>query len=179
VAEHVAKEARRELLRRMSARALRTAPDRVLIQHGEGRPPVIAEPLGSGLYLSSASRDGLAAIAIAPSPVGVDVEVAEVGGWIPWDVLHPIETAFLQQSSGCGQAMNFARLWSVKEAYLKGQGGVMRREPSSFVVQFLDRERAIITDPETEQEAVAGTIWRGLANSWAAVSAVILMRPRS
>jgi phosphopantetheinyl transferase len=93
-------------------------------------------------------------------------------------VLHPIEVAFLEQSSGRDRAMNFARLWSLKEAYLKSHGVGLRREPSSFVVQFVDRERATITDPETDQDAIAaGTIWRGLANDWAAISTVILTRP--
>jgi phosphopantetheinyl transferase len=175
--ERATRETRHELLWRMSAKVLKLAPERVSVEHGEGRPPIIAKPFGSGLYLSSASRDGFAAVAVAPSPVGVDVEIAEIGGWIPWNVLHPNEVAFLEQETGAELAMNFARIWSLKEAYLKAEGVGFQREPSSFAVQFLDGERARIEDPEAAHEVLAAsTTWRGLANSWAAVSAVVLKR---
>jgi len=173
-AERLAPEARRALLRAMTARSLRLPVERVIVEHGEGGPPRVAEPMGSGLYLSSASRDGFAALAVAAAPVGIDVEVADAGGWIPWNVLHPIEAAAIEPLRGQEQAMAFARLWSLKEAYLKARAVGLGRDPSGFVVQFA-ADRAVITDPLADAGAAhATTLWRGHPAGWAAVSVVIL-----
>ena len=172
-------EERRARLHRFVARALALDPALVGIEHAEDRPPIVGKPLSSGLYLSSSSRGGLAAFAAARAPVGVDVEAVDEAGEIPWAVLHRDEVAMLEGLKGCPQAMAFARLWSLKECYLKSLGVGLRREPSSFSVRFLDGETAAVTDPEGRAGiADARTTWRGTGGLWIAVSALVLVRQR-
>jgi phosphopantetheinyl transferase len=172
-------EERRARLHRFVARALALDPALVEIEHAKDRPPIVGKPLSSGLYLSSSSRGGLAAFAAARAPVGVDVEVVDEAAEIPWAVLHRDEVAMLEGLKGRPQAMAFARLWSLKECYLKSLGVGLRREPSSFSVRFLDGEAATVADTETRAEvADARTTWRGTGGLWIAVSALVLVRQR-
>ena len=172
-------EERRGRLHRFVARALALDPALVEIEHAKDRPPIVGKPLSSGLYLSSSSRGALAAFAAARAPVGVDVEVVDEEGEIPWAVLHRDEIAMLEDLKGKPQAMAFARLWSLKECYLKSLGVGLRREPSSFSVRFLDGETAAVADPEARTEiADARTTWRGTGGLWIAVSTVVLVRQR-
>ncbi|HEY8384314.1 MAG TPA: 4'-phosphopantetheinyl transferase superfamily protein [Microvirga sp.] len=173
--ERLSREDRHALLHAMVVKAVnRTAAD-VEIVHGRDRPPSVARPIGSGLYLSSASRDGFTALAVADRRVGVDVEIAAPEAPIPRTVLHPIEAAALDELHGLEQARAFARVWSLKGAYLKALGLGLKREPSSFVVQSTGEDRAVITDPfSRETVAEAATQWRGVPAGWAAVSVVML-----
>jgi phosphopantetheinyl transferase len=166
---------RREVPHALAVRALQVHPDMVAVEQAPGRSPVVARPLGAGLYLSAASRDPFSAVAIASSPVGVDVEVIDADGEIPWRVLHPRETSLLEPLRGKARAAAFARLWSIKEAYLKALGVGLSREPASFAARFLDDQTAAVHDPtaSAQVEEIA-TTWRGAAGVWAAVSAVVL-----
>lgn len=126
-------EARHALLREMAARALGRPADEVEIRHERGRPPRLIRPR-SGLRLSSASRGTLAALAVAERAVGVDVEAVGAAEAIPWNVLAPAEADALRRSPV--PERDFARLWAVKEAYLKALGLGLSREPSSFAVRL-------------------------------------------
>ena len=95
IAETTSAEARRSLLRQTVAKTLRLPPESVTIEHGSGRAPRITEPIGTSLHLSSASRCGLAALAVAAAPIGVDIERVEPDGAVPEQVLHPLEAALL------------------------------------------------------------------------------------
>jgi phosphopantetheinyl transferase len=179
IAIGVSPTARREVPHALAARALQLRPDLVVVEQAEGRPPVLAKPLGAGLYLSSASRGAFSAVAIASSPVGVDVEVVDADGEIPWRVLHAREAALLQPLQGKTRAAAFARLWSIKEAYLKAQGVGLSREPTSFAVRFVDDGTAAVHDPSAPAPAEEiATTWRGAGGAWAAVSTVVLKAPR-
>lgn len=173
-------EQRRATLKRFVARALWMSPELIEIEYASDRPPIVGRPLGSGLYLSTSSRGGLAALGAAPAPVGVDVEIVDEAGEIPWNVLHPAERAMLEQLGEHARAMAFARLWSLKESYLKSLGVGLGREPSSFAVRFRDGERAEVEDPLAASEvADARTAWRSGASGWSAVSTVVLVRRRA
>jgi 4'-phosphopantetheinyl transferase len=168
---------RRAGLRQLVARALDVALPHVAIEHPPERPPIVARPAGSGLHLSSARRGALAVIGAARAPIGVDVETADEAGEIPWNVLHPEEASMLRALQGRPRAMGFARLWSLKEAYLKALGLGLEREPSSFAVRFRDAEAAAIDDPLARiPVADARTTWRSAGAAWNAVSAVVLAR---
>ena len=174
-----AAEQRRAILQQFVARALSLNPALIEIEYASDRPPIVGKPLSSGLYLSTASRSSLAVIGAARAPIGVDVEVADEAGAIPWKVLHPKEVAALEVLKGQPQAMGFARLWSIKECYLKSLGVGLKREPSSFAVLFVDGEVAEIEDPAARAAvADARTTWRSAGGTWSAISAVILQRPR-
>ena len=122
VAACASQAARRLLLRDLAAAALGRAREGVVVAHAAGRPPLVARPAGSGLFLSSASRGGLAALAVAASPIGIDVEFEHPGAAVPWNVLHADEIALLRALSPGERAAAFARIWSLKEAYLKAAG---------------------------------------------------------
>ena len=167
-------EQREGLLRALAARALGYRPEAIDVQQPEGRPPVVARPAGSGLYLSKAARGAVAAASVATSPIGVDVEGVDADGEIPWNVLHPAEAAMLQALGGLDRSRAFARLWSLKEAYAKAAGVGLSREPSAYEVRFAGDEHATVHDPAAAQAiAEATTIWRMAGGSFA-ISTVIL-----
>jgi phosphopantetheinyl transferase len=173
-------EERRATLKTFVARALALNPALVEIEHASDRPPIVGKPLGSGLYLSTASRGGVAALAAAPGPVGTDVETLDLGAEIPWNVLHPQEVAALKALSGRPQAMGFTRLWSLKESYVKALGVGLKREPASFAISFVDGEAATVRDEgATAEVADARTTWRAVAGEWTAISTVVLQRVRA
>lgn len=85
--------------------------------------PALDHPL-SALHFSLSRSGDVALIGISATRVGVDVEavpgqetVAEVSG-----LLHPAERDQILSAVPSERAVNFARLWTRKEAYLKGIG---------------------------------------------------------
>ncbi len=87
-----------------------------------GRPAVSGPPRPVHFSLSTSGE--LILIGLATAPVGVDVEalpqphtISDVG-----ELLHPTERTELDAAAPSEQAMVFARLWTRKEAYLKGVG---------------------------------------------------------
>lgn len=97
-----------------------------------GRPVV----RGGGLHFSLSHCEGLSLLAFATTPVGVDVEpvpdpaaIAEVA-----DVLHPREAAELAILPAAGRAPAFTRVWTRKEAYLKGTGVGLSADPAADYV---------------------------------------------
>jgi phosphopantetheinyl transferase len=135
-------EARRGLLRALAARVLHIPPELVVVAHGEGRAPWLLAPEASGLCLSSASRAGMAALAVGRGPIGVDIEAVEPGIEPPWNVLHPDERACLSGLAPDEQGRSFARIWAAKEAYLKALATGLGREPSSFAALPADETGA-------------------------------------
>lgn len=90
-----------------------------------GRPNVA----GGGVEFSLTHARGLAAVALAPRPVGVDVEGVRAG--VAKDVassLHPDERREIESCDGPEVA--FTRAWTRSEAYLKALGIGLGREPS-------------------------------------------------
>ncbi|QEU83065.1 4'-phosphopantetheinyl transferase family protein [Streptomyces subrutilus] len=85
-----------------------------------GRPAVA----GGAVHFSLSHSGNLAYFAFAGTPVGVDVEETP-GASAMADVLsslHPDETAELTALPGPERRAALGRLWSRKEAYLKGTG---------------------------------------------------------
>lgn len=168
---------RREALRSLVARALRLPPKAVAIGHREGRPPTIRSPVDCALHCSSASRDGVAALALARVPVGIDVEIVGGPDEIPWRVLHEAEAAWLRSLDDAGRVAAFARIWSLKEAYLKALGTGLARAPDSIAVD-LRGSSPVIDDPlEKRQVAEAHTVWRAFGERRVAISMVTLAPP--
>lgn len=149
---------RRRLLTHLAAAVLRRDPREVVVAHASGRPPALVEP-AARLFLSSASRDGWAALAVADRPVGIDIERVEPGLEIPWRVLHEAEARWLRGVPERRQPASFARLWTVKEAYLKALGKGLARSPETFRVACDDERLSVIEDPVREDGAIAETVW--------------------
>ncbi|GAA0462262.1 4'-phosphopantetheinyl transferase family protein [Streptomyces olivaceiscleroticus] len=86
--------------------------------------PALAGPAGEAVHFSLSHTGGLALLALAARPVGVDVErVPDIG--LVRDAagaLHPTEQAELAELAGDSRAAAFARCWTRKEAYLKAIG---------------------------------------------------------
>ncbi len=156
---------RRVLLADLVARAL-GGP--VSIRHREGFAPRLPT---DDVRVSCAGRPGLSAAAIARSPVGVDIEAVD-GGDIPFAVLHPDEARSLAGLPGTERPAAFARLWAVKEAYLKALRLGLSREPATFRVT-LEPDGARIEDP-VRGEAWAETRWVDGEGRRYAVAVVVL-----
>ncbi|GAB3667584.1 4'-phosphopantetheinyl transferase family protein [Streptomyces sparsus] len=123
-------------LRRLLGAYLAVPPQRVpLVREpcpgcGEphGRPAVAGDP--APLHFSLSHSNGLALFGIATEPVGVDVEK------LPGDetvelcspALHRAERAELAALAPDERRRAFGRLWTRKEAYLKGIGTGLSRD---------------------------------------------------
>lgn len=94
-----------------------------------GRPAVADV---AHLHFSLAHTRGLALVALAATPVGVDVErmprVQTVARCLP--ALHPDERAEIEAAPPKTRRQAFAQLWTRKEAYLKGVGTGLSRSPA-------------------------------------------------
>lgn len=127
-------------LRRLLGAHLGVAPRSVTTQRAPC--PCCGEPHGrpvlpdGRLHFSLSHCEGLSLIAVAGSPVGVDIErvpaphtVAEAA-----EVLHPAEAAELAALDPGLRAAAFARVWTRKEAYLKGLGVGLGADPAADYV---------------------------------------------
>ncbi|MFE2286273.1 4'-phosphopantetheinyl transferase family protein [Streptomyces sp. NPDC059443] len=79
---------------------------------------------GGGPHFSLSHSDDLALIAVSGVPVGADVEGVPRAG-IAEELLpslHPDENSALRELADARRPKALARLWSRKEAYLKGTG---------------------------------------------------------
>lgn len=159
-------------LRRVLGSHLGIAPRTVSVARAPC--PCCGEPHGrpelpdGRLHFSLSHCEGLSLIAVAAVPVGVDVEpvpnpqtLAEVA-----DVLHPAESAELAALSPALRPAAFARVWTRKEAYLKGLGIGLGADPSTEYVGAGEAPAApsgwLVTDvavPHGHRAAVAVRRW--------------------
>ncbi|MFJ7204377.1 4'-phosphopantetheinyl transferase family protein [Streptomyces sp. NPDC098789] len=127
-------------LRRLLGAYLGIAPRAVTVdrapcahcQEPHGRPVLP----GGALHFSLSHCHGLSLLAFASVPVGVDVEevpsartIAETA-----DVLHPREAAELAVLPAAERPLAFTRVWTRKEAYLKGLGVGLSEDPAADYV---------------------------------------------
>ncbi|MGA5494895.1 4'-phosphopantetheinyl transferase family protein [Streptomyces cinereoruber] len=92
-----------------------------------GRP--VVEAPGTDLHFSLSHGNGMALIGVSPLPIGVDVERIPTGETtrVCFPVLHPDERAELGPDASAVDTVAFGRLWTRKEAYLKGIGTGLAR----------------------------------------------------
>ncbi|MFD3696363.1 4'-phosphopantetheinyl transferase family protein [Streptomyces sp. NPDC058646] len=127
-------------LRRLLGAYLGTPPREVTVERApcahcdepHGRPVLP----GGALHFSLSHCTGISLLAFATAPVGVDVEeivqprtIAETA-----DVLHPREAAELALLPAAERPVAFTRVWTRKEAYLKGLGVGLSADPASDYV---------------------------------------------
>ncbi|MGP3949274.1 4'-phosphopantetheinyl transferase family protein [Streptomyces sp. 7N604] len=123
-------------LRRLLASYLRIPPGEVRFTRepcpgcgaSHGRPAVADCP--APLHFSLSHSNGLALFGVATEPVGVDVEKfpGEETVELCSPALHPVEQAELQRHARPDRLTAFGRLWTRKEAYLKGIGTGLSRD---------------------------------------------------
>lgn len=122
------------LLRRVLAKYTAVPPE--LLRFTREECPCCSEPHGrpalDGIadapHFSLSHAGPLALIAVASDPVGADVEAHPKAASVAslTSVLHPAEQAELKAAQLDPKA--FARLWTRKEAYLKGLGSGLGRD---------------------------------------------------
>jgi 4'-phosphopantetheinyl transferase len=85
--------------------------------------PALDRPTRS-LHFSLSRSGGVVMIGIASAPVGVDVEALPRGTTVDevTELLHPAERAEILSTAPATRAEVFTRVWTRKEAYLKGVG---------------------------------------------------------
>lgn len=93
--------------------------------------PAVAYP-SPPLHFSLAHSQGMAAVGVAATPLGIDVERLphEETVEVCTPALHPDERAELAAADPAGRRLLFGRLWTRKEAYLKGIGTGLSRLPA-------------------------------------------------
>jgi 4'-phosphopantetheinyl transferase len=135
---------RRALSRRIVAARLGVAPQSVEIGHAPSGAPRVLAP-SSSLKISVSGRADFCAVAMAESPIGVDIEPSRAIE-PPWSLLHPNERNILETLTGEARADAFPRLWTAKEAYLKALGLGFARDPTKIAIgldfSILDEEAA-------------------------------------
>lgn len=127
-------------LRRLLGAYLGTAPREVVVERApcshceepHGRPVLP----GGALHFSLSHCTGISLLAFATAPVGADVEelirpdvIADTA-----DVLHPREAAEIALLPAVERPLAFTRVWTRKEAYLKGLGVGLSGDPAADYV---------------------------------------------
>ncbi len=156
--------ARRALLRSFVAMRLKCRAGEVVIGHdGNGAPRVLAP--GPSVFASVTARGSIAGMAVADTPVGIDIEPHDSTQEPVWTVLHPAERAFIEtQWREHRDAARFIETWAAKEAYLKAIGLGLKRDPATIAARFDGAGGFSIEDdaePGTAQSGVHGDIMIG------------------
>ena len=147
--------ARRAMTRHLAARWLGHAPESVVIAHdATGAPRVL--PPDDRAFVSVAARGPIAAIAVAATPVGVDLEPVEPPREPVWSVLHPDERAAIARAWRAGSDDPFRDAWIAKEAWLKALGTGLRRDPASLQVQTVGVDSFDIRDDSDSRRLAFG-----------------------
>jgi phosphopantetheinyl transferase len=118
---------RRTLLRGFAARCAGVAADSIRISYDDHGAPRVS---GAPLFVSASSRGAYAALAVASSPVGVDLEPFDEGAPVIEDVLGKRERLVLSKLGRDERTLRFLQMWAAKEAYLKAVGRGFKHDPS-------------------------------------------------
>ena len=146
------------------------------LQNGKPVADVGGRRVCIGFNLSHSGGHGLIAIA-DQGRIGVDVEERKPGRKfedIGDRVYGPAERRLLSQARGRHKAALFYRLWTLKEALIKGEGSGFRLNPSTFEVPepMLQGERSgVFYFPKRPKE-----LWRLLDLGDARFAAALAMR---
>ncbi|MEU3692473.1 4'-phosphopantetheinyl transferase family protein [Streptomyces narbonensis] len=97
-----------------------------------GRPAVAPTPARPPLHFSLSHSSGVALVGVAAAPVGVDVErlPRQESVEICSEALHPDEQSELADATAEELQALFGRIWTRKEAFLKGIGTGLSRSPA-------------------------------------------------
>jgi 4'-phosphopantetheinyl transferase len=80
------------------------------------------------------------ACAVAPAPVGIDVQVSnQASPALVRRFFAPEEARYVMEGDPDGQALRFCRIWTMKESYIKRDGRGLRIPLQSFDVLQLQQ----------------------------------------
>ena len=137
--------ARRSALRHLIARRLGAEAQAVEIGYDPGGAPRVLAPRDGG-FVSVSARGPWAALAVAPRPVGIDIEPLDPEGEVAWALLTSAERWRIEASPQSRRAAAFLQHWTAKEAYLKALGAGLSREPAEVEVGWQDAGSFAICD---------------------------------
>lgn len=146
--------ARRAATRSCVALALDCDARDVVIGYDAAGAPRVRSP--APLEISVAGRGPFAAIATAPTPVGVDLELFSAPVEIIDDVLHASERAALAQALAADRGDLFMRMWTAKEAYLKALGAGLTIDPAQVAARIEGQRLAAIEQDGVERAVLGG-----------------------
>lgn len=164
--------ARRAFARVLLAGRLGCPPQTIdIARDAQGAPHVVAPP--TSLHVSFSSRGNLCAIALAQTPVGVDLEVLDAPFEPPWRALHEGERRRIAASDSPHES--FMAVWTAKEAWLKAQGVGLLREPSEIEIRLEGEDGFGVFDkagpaPGPARRRVVAFAARRLALAWVALA---------
>ncbi len=142
--------ARRAVLRRLLAGRLGCAAEAAVVAaDGSGAPRLVApKPVSPNaeLFLSISGCGALAAFALAPRPIGIDIEILGLPEEVPTAMLHKAEAERLAPLDHAARHKAFLEIWTVKEAYLKARRTGLSREPAEIEVRFEDEDAIRLFD---------------------------------
>ena len=167
--------ARRLLLRRFVAALTGCPAAAVAVVSREGRPR-LAEPLDA-LGVSTASREGWIALALAGAPVGVDLEPVGPAREPAWNGLSMREQAELRLRPAEDRWPAFLALWTAKEAYLKAIGLGLAREPRTIDVA-VEGASLLIRDDGRRADTAAAEGTTLMVPGGVIRAACVTLRPR-
>ncbi len=158
-----ARTAAKEAYRRSAAPA-RILPAAIVVRHTGGGAPRLR---GRNVHLSIAHSAGWGAAAIAPLPVGIDIEqVRPHGARVLRHVAAPDESAYLEEVAS-DDAELVCLAWAVKEAVLKGMRVGLRAPMRSVRIVSRSGRRLHVTAspglPGEHQWVVATRLVDGFA----------------
>ena len=147
--------ARRSVTRTILSQALGTQAADLVISRScptcgsseHGRPSVA----GSPIVFSVSSSGAVAAVAIAGSPVGVDIEIERSDVGPQFAALTGDERRQITAMPAERQRSGFFRLWTAKEAVIKAGGGTLGRDPATVDVSgILSADQAVAGDGDRQ-----------------------------
>jgi len=107
-------------------------PGRAVVREADGRPIV----RGTRLYISLSHADGVSALAVAPFPVGIDVECVDPELYVlefDPDLFGKQDFRALETCDATSRRDHFYQLWTAKEAHLKLYGRNLLFDPLPIV----------------------------------------------
>ncbi|MGD9895919.1 MAG: 4'-phosphopantetheinyl transferase superfamily protein [Candidatus Methylacidiphilaceae bacterium] len=146
------------LLRRLLSRFAGVPPQAVPLWKNRWGKPLL--PASCGLWFSLSHSGDRWIAAVARFPVGIDLEAVRPRKdplRLARRFLLPEEAAVVSASSREEQLSAFLRIWTKKEAFLKGCGSGLFRSPCSF--RFTRREGASSWENVIPSEA-DGEVWK-------------------
>jgi len=103
------------------------------------------------LAFSVTSSGAIAAVAIARSPVGVDIEIERSDVDPQLAALSGVEQRLLAAMPADRRGSGFFRLWTAKEAVIKAGGGTLGRDPATVDVSgILSADQVVAGDGERQ-----------------------------
>ncbi len=131
---------------RHSTSLARIVPAAIEVRHARGGAPRLR---GQNTHVSIAHSEGWGAAAIAPLPVGIDLEyVRPHGARVLEHVAGPDEVTYLEEMA-TDDAELFCLAWAVKEAVLKGMTVGLRAPMRSVRIVSRFGRRLHVTAPAT------------------------------